>query len=126
MDSLRSLHGCRGWLDSQAVLSLTLGDSDLYVRKEEQPNLSDYECRPYKDGTTTETCQLDERASSMFRSTVMPIAGGAQTPNLRSVWSTPLPASNVPTPVCGNNTQEGQEVCDGNTIDCADTGQLIY
>ena len=33
-------------------------DVDLYVRKGAKPNLSDFDCRPYLGGTSSETCNL--------------------------------------------------------------------
>ncbi len=37
-------------------LSNLTADADLYVRYGSKPTLSSYDCRPYKGGTTTETC----------------------------------------------------------------------
>jgi hypothetical protein len=39
-------------------LSMTTGDTDLYVRKNAPPTLTDYDCRPYAGGVTTENCDV--------------------------------------------------------------------
>lgn len=43
---------------AKATLTLQSGDADLYVRKGSQPTASAYDCRPYVDGTGSETCTL--------------------------------------------------------------------
>lgn len=43
---------------AKATLTIQSGDADLYVRKGSQPTASTYDCRPYVDGTGTETCTL--------------------------------------------------------------------
>jgi serine protease len=40
------------------TLSDSVGDADLYVRFGAQPTLSLYNCRPYLDGNSSETCTL--------------------------------------------------------------------
>ncbi len=45
---------------AEAVLTITSGDADLYVRKGSQPTLAAYTCRPYLDGTATEKCTIAE------------------------------------------------------------------
>jgi hypothetical protein len=42
----------------KAVLSITAGDADLYVRSGSKPTASAYDCRPWQDGPLTETCTL--------------------------------------------------------------------
>ena len=41
-----------------AALTLAGGDADLYVRSGGKPTTSAYDCRPYQDGLTSETCSL--------------------------------------------------------------------
>jgi hypothetical protein len=43
---------------ARATLTISSGDADLYVKKGAQPTASSYDCRPYADGTATETCTL--------------------------------------------------------------------
>jgi hypothetical protein len=45
---------------AEAVLTVHTGDADLYVRKDSQPTLAAYTCRPYLDGTTLERCTITE------------------------------------------------------------------
>jgi len=40
-----------------ARLTPTSGDTDLYTRMLLNPNLNDYDCRPYRGGTSVETCE---------------------------------------------------------------------
>ncbi len=42
----------------KAVLAITAGDADLYVRNGSKPTAAAYDCRPYQDGAVTETCSL--------------------------------------------------------------------
>ena len=42
----------------EAVLTLSAGDADLYVRNGSKPTTSAYDCRPYLDGLETESCVL--------------------------------------------------------------------
>ncbi|MBA3546937.1 MAG: hypothetical protein H0T76_10680 [Nannocystis sp.] len=42
----------------EAVLTIVAGDADLYVRNGSKPTTSAHDCRPYLDGTATETCTL--------------------------------------------------------------------
>lgn len=42
----------------KAILSLTKGDADLYVRKGAKPTASAYDCRPYTDGMAGESCSV--------------------------------------------------------------------
>ena len=47
-----------GSATAKANLTIQSGDADLYVRKGSQPTASGYDCRPYVDGTGSETCTL--------------------------------------------------------------------
>ena len=40
------------------LLTAGVGDPDLYVRFGSQPTVSEYDCRPYEDGTTDEVCDF--------------------------------------------------------------------
>ena len=42
----------------KAVLAVTTGDADLYVRKGAKPTATTYDCRPYEDGLTGESCSV--------------------------------------------------------------------
>ena len=96
-------------------LSLSLGYwRPVRAQRRSNQTINDYVCRPYKNGTTTETCQVDE--AGVFYVSIYGYAN--------SWWGTDTEFAlsveySLPGAVCGNNTQEGQEFCDGNTIDCA-------
>lgn len=45
---------------AEALLTVTSGDADLYVRKDSQPTLAAYTCRPYLDGSAAEVCTITE------------------------------------------------------------------
>lgn len=42
----------------KAVLAISKGDADLYVRKDAKPTATAYDCRPYEDGLTGESCSV--------------------------------------------------------------------
>ena len=42
----------------KAVLAISKGDADLYVRKDAKPSATTYDCRPYEDGLTGESCSV--------------------------------------------------------------------
>lgn len=53
---------------NRLVVKLTglTADGDLYVQQGSVPTSSDYECRPYESGTTSETCALDGPAAGTW------------------------------------------------------------
>ncbi len=47
-------------------LSNLTKDADLYVRRNNRPTLNNYNCRPYRTGTTPETCVLNNSGNNSY------------------------------------------------------------
>ena len=46
-------------------------DVDLFIKKDAKPTGNDYDCRPYKEGTTSETCNINISIYDNYDSTVV-------------------------------------------------------
>lgn len=70
----------------KAVLTGT-GDADLYVRFGEAPTLDVYDCRPYLDATSDETCTLDVPANASVAHVMLHGYAAAPSFELTVTWA---------------------------------------
>ena len=63
----------------EVELSGLSSDVDLYVRKGEIPTLTEYDCRPYLGGTSSETCSLVNSGESIWYIGVQGYTSGSFT-----------------------------------------------
>jgi len=66
---------------SQLKVEMTnlLADVDLYVRKGSQPSSSNYDCRPYSGGTSSETCTQNNSGNNVWYVSVHGYQAGSFT-----------------------------------------------
>ncbi len=95
----------------QAVLTMSNGDADLYLRAGAQPTESQFDCRPYLGGTDTEICDITGPGSVYIN-----VTGYG--------WSTDFTLTVIQetadTDICGNGVNDFGEICDGSSVLCQD------
>jgi hypothetical protein len=74
--------------DLEIKLTNLTSDVDLYVKKDGQPNLDDYDCRPYKGGTEEETCSFENEGYTTWYIGVYGYDGGSYELHVLIILST--------------------------------------
>ena len=69
--------------DSQLVVDMTdlTADVDLYVRNGSRPTAQQFDCRPYKGGTTAETCTLPNSGATTWHIGIQGYEAGSYSIN---------------------------------------------
>jgi hypothetical protein len=93
------------------------GDLDLYVRQGSKPTLSSYDCRPYTEGLTSESCSFSSPASGRWWIGVTNWATGTFSYTIKALWSDG---------VCSGDTVVLQNMtfATGNTYNCTATTSI--
>jgi len=94
----------------RAVLTMTNGDADLYVRVGQTPTANSFDCRPYLGGSQTEACELDGP------STIYVAVSGY---GLTTDFDLSITTTGATSALCGNATLDAGELCDGKPTACS-------
>jgi hypothetical protein len=111
--------------DTQLLVDMTnlSADVDLYVKQGAMPTLSSYDCRPYRGGTTSESCTLTNSGSNDWYIAVYGYQAGSF--DLKAVLSGGSQTGALLFPFTERN--DIWQICQGyNTPNISHTGNLIY
>uniref|UniRef100_UPI003B434128 PPC domain-containing protein n=1 Tax=Candidatus Electronema sp. JC TaxID=3401570 RepID=UPI003B434128 len=110
--------------DTQLKVDMTglSADVDLYVQKGAEPTSSSYLCRPYSDGTTSESCTLPNSGSATWYISVYGFAAGSY--NLKATLSAGTSAGAFVFPFQERNNV--WQICQGYNSSPTHTGTLIH
>lgn len=105
---------------SQLVADLfdLTGDVDLYVRFNAKPTLTDYDCRPYIGGLTSESCSFTSPASGRWWIGVVNFPTGTFSYKVKAGWNIPTPPAldyYTVTPCRAVDTRSGSPLSAGVT-----------